>query len=265
MPELPEVEHAASIARAVASGRTITSVSVRHRSQRRGLPARDARSLVGDRVVAVERRGKSQRFQLASGRELRVHFRMTGDWLLPGPGPLPSSVRAVLSFDDGGRLALDDPRALSVLSLCPVPNEDDGLGPDALDPGLTAGRLAMALSSRRIPIKVALLDQAIIAGVGNIYASEALWRSRIDPRIPANRLNRQRLSPLIRAVRTTLNAALKHHARYYGSETGNEVSRFAVYDREGEPCRRCRAPIKRITQAARSTYFCASCQRRSSE
>ena len=261
MPELPEVEHAASIARAVATGRTITSVSVRHPSQRRGLPARHARSLVGDRVVAVVRRGKSQRFQLASGRELRVHFRMTGDWLLPGPGALPRSVRAVLSFDDGGRLALDDPRALSVLSLCAAPDDDDGLGPDALDPGLTAGRLARALSSRRIPIKVALLDQAIIAGVGNIYASEALWRSRIDPRAPANRLTRPRLAALLRAVRTTLNAALQHHARYYGSAEDSEAGRFAVYDREGEPCRRCRSPIKRIIQAARSTYFCASCQK----
>lgn len=262
MPELPEVEHAATIARAVAAGRTITSVSVRHPSQRRGLPARDARSLVGDRVVAVLRRGKSQRFQLASGRELRVHFRMTGDWLVPGPGLLPSSVRAVLAFDDGGRLALDDPRALSVLSLCAVPNDDDGLGPDALDPGLTAARLAEALSSRRIPIKVALLDQGIIAGVGNIYASEALWRARIDPRTPANRLTRRRLAAVLRAIRTTLNAALLHHARYYGSGNDGEAGRFAVYDREGEPCRRCRSPIKRIIQAARSTYFCASCQKR---
>lgn len=213
--------------------------------------------------MAVERRGKSQRFQLASGRELRVHFRMTGDWLLPGPGPLPPSVRAVLSFDDGGRLALDDPRALSVLSLCVVPDDDDGLGPDALDTGFTAGRLKAALSSRRIPIKVTLLDQAIIAGVGNIYASEALWRSRIDPRVPANTLSPQRLSSLLRAVRATLNAALKRHARYYGS--ANEAGRFAVYDREDEPCRRCRSPIKRIIQGARSTYFCDFCQRRGSK
>lgn len=262
MPELPEVEHAAAIARAVAAGRTITSVNVRHPSQRRGLPARHARSLVGDRVVAVVRRGKSQRFQLASGRELQVHFRMTGDWLLPAQGPLPSSVRAVLSFDDGGRLALDDPRALSVLSLCAVPNDDDGLGPDALDPQLTGTRLEAALARRRIPIKVALLDQSVVAGIGNIYASEALWRARIDPRTPANRLTRPRLAALLRAVRATLNAALQHHARYYGSGNDSGAGRFAVYDREGEPCRRCGSPIKRITQAARSTYFCASCQER---
>src|SRR5574341_526817 len=133
MPELPEVERAAAIARTVAVGRTITSFIVRHRSQRRGLPAREARSLVGDRVIAVDRRGKTQRFKLASGRELQVHFRMTGDWIVPGQGRLPRTVRAVVRFDDGGRLALDDPRALSVLSLCAAADEDDGLGPDAID------------------------------------------------------------------------------------------------------------------------------------
>lgn len=261
MPELPEVEHAAAIARDVAVGRTITSVVVRHRSQRRGLPTRMARSLVGDRVVSVQRRGKSQRFRLASGRELRVHFRMTGDWLVPGSRTLPPTVRAVLDFNDGGRLALDDPRALSVLSLCEGPDEDDGIGPDALDAGLTAPQLVGALSSRRIPIKVALLDQSVLAGVGNIYASEALWRSRIDPRIPANRLKAPRLSALLRAVRATLTTALKRQARYYRGETADDSGRFAVYDREGEPCRRCRTPIKRITQAARSTYYCPTCQK----
>jgi formamidopyrimidine-DNA glycosylase len=262
MPELPEVEHAAALAREVAVGRTITSVTLRHRSQRRGLPPRDARSLVGDRVISVERRGKSQRFRLASGRELRVHFRMTGDWLVPAGGPLPRTVRALLSFDDGSRLALDDPRALSVLSLCAVPGEEDGLGPDALDAALTASRLAAALAARRIPIKVALLDQAVVAGIGNIYASEALWRARIDPRIPARQLEVKRLATLLRAIRATLTAEMKRQERHYraGARLGEEEARFAVYDREGKPCRRCRGTIRRITQAARSTYYCPKCQ-----
>jgi formamidopyrimidine-DNA glycosylase len=261
MPELPEVEHAASIARAVAVGRTITSVAVLHPAQRRGLPARDARSLAGDRVVSVERRGKSQRFRLASGRELRVHFRMTGDWLLPDPGPLPRSARAVLEFDDGRRLVLDDPRALSVISLCAAGEDgEDGLGPDALDSAMTARHLAGALASRRIPIKVALLDQSIVAGIGNIYASESLWRARVDPRTPANRLTRERLGLLVRAIRATLKGALKRQQRYYGGGEGSDENRFVVYDREGEPCRRGGGKIKRITQAGRSTYFCPKCQ-----
>ena len=260
MPELPEVEFAAAFARRVAVGRTITSVKVLHPSQRRTLPTRDAKSLIGDRIVDVRRRGKSQRFALASGRELQVHFRMTGDWLQPEPGSLPRSVRAVLTFDDGSRLALDDPRALSVLSLC-VPAEDDDLGPDALDREFTPAHLGQALATRRIPIKVALLDQRIVAGIGNIYASEALWRARIDPRTSANRVKATGLPVLLRAIRATLEAALKRQERYYGAgATTSDASRFAVYDREGLPCRRCRTPIKRITQAARSTYFCSRCQ-----
>jgi formamidopyrimidine-DNA glycosylase len=216
-------------------------------------------------VLAVERRGKSQRFLLASGRALCVHFRMTGDWLVPAPSPLPRSVRAVLAFDDGGRLALDDPRALSVISLCgPGDPEDGTLGVDALDPALTSRHLAGVLASRRIPIKVALLDQSVVAGIGNIYASEALWRARIDPRIPANRLTRARLGSLLQAVRATLKAALQRQQRYYArGQAMPDDGRFAVYDREGEPCRRCRGTIKRITQAARSTYFCPKCQEKS--
>jgi len=260
MPELPEVERAAIIARGIAVGRTITSVTVRHRAQRRGLPAKDARSLVGDRVLAVERRGKSQRFHLESGRDLQVHFRMTGDWAIPGPGPLPPTVRAIIAFDDGSRLALDDPRALSVLSLCDTGRDEDPLGPDATDPALSADYLANALASRRIPIKVALLDQATVAGIGNIYASEALWRARIDPRTPAQQLSRVRLSRLVKAIQATMRDALKRQSRYYGSEDPEPEARFAVYDREGEACRRCRKKIRRITQAARSTYFCGNCQ-----
>jgi formamidopyrimidine-DNA glycosylase len=262
MPELPEVEFAATIARRIAGGRTITSVRVLHPSQRRSLPARDAKSLVGDRILDVRRRGKSQRFALASGRELHVHFRMTGDWLAPGPGSIPRTVRAILTFDDGTSLALDDPRALSVISLHNEPDHDDGMGPDALDPVLRAPDLGRRLATRRIPIKVALLDQRIVAGIGNIYASEALWRARIDPRLPANRVKPARLPALLRAIRATLNQALTRQERYYGSTAdGSGASRFAVYDREGKPCRRCGTPIKRITQAARSTYCCSRCQK----
>ena len=262
MPELPEVEYAVTIARRIAGGRTITSVRVLHPAQRRTLTARDAKSLVGDRILDVRRRGKSQRFTLASGRELHVHFRMTGDWLAPVPGSIPRTVRAILTFDDGSSLALDDPRALSVLALHNEPEGDDGMGPDALDPSLRATDLGARLATRRIPIKVALLDQRIVAGIGNIYASEALWRARIDPRIPANRVKPARLPALLRAIRATLNAALKRQERYYGSsEAWSDASRFAVYDREGKSCRRCRTPIKRITQAARSTYFCPKCQK----
>ncbi len=258
MPELPEVERAAGIARAAVVGRTITSVRVLHPAQRRGLPARAARSLIGDRVEAVVRRGKAQRFRLASGRELRVHFRMTGDWVLLGSGEVPPrAVRAIIALDDGTRLALHDPRALSVISLG-MPEPDEGIGPEATDPALTPARLSAALAGRRIAIKQALLDQAIVAGIGNIYASEALWRARIDPRLPANRLEAPQLRRLVSAIRATMRIAMARHARYYGRDAGE--GRFAVYDREGQRCRRCGANVRRIVQAGRSTYFCLRCQ-----
>jgi len=261
MPELPEVAFAAGVARAVAVGRTITSIQVLHHAQRRVLPARRARLLVGDRVDAVERRGKTQLFRLTSGRVLTVHFRMTGDWVVRAAGEaLPPRARAVLAFDDGVRLVLDDSRALSVIALVePGASLVPGLGPDADDPDFTPASLGAVLATRRIPIKLALLDQRVVAGLGNIYAAEALWSAKIDPRRPANRLRSLRLKRLVAAIRSVLAKATRHAERYYSRGLA-APNRFAVYDREGEPCRRCGSRIKRIVQGARSTYFCAKCQ-----
>jgi formamidopyrimidine-DNA glycosylase len=261
MPELPEVEFAAGVARAVAVGRTITSIRVLHHAQRRALPARRARLLVGDRVNAVDRRGKTQLFRLTSGRVLAVHFRMTGDWAVRAAGEaLPPHARAVFAFDNGVRLVLDDARALAVISMVePGASAVPGLGPDANDPDFTAAALGAALAARRIPIKLALLDQRVVAGLGNIYVAEALWSAKIDPRTPANRLRSLRLKRLVAAIRRVLAKAARHAQRYY-TRGLSAPNRFEVYDREGEPCRRCGARIKRIVQGARSTYFCATCQ-----
>lgn len=263
MPELPEVEAAATLARRAVVGRVITSLRLLHPAQRRRLPARLARSLAGETIVAVERRGKVQRLRLTSGRCLEVHFRMTGDWELPPPAaPLPRHARAVLALEDGTRLVLRDPRALSVLAVRPAGAPlDDGLGPDATDPAFDPPWLARALASRRAPIKPVLLDQRVVAGVGNIYASEALWHARLDPRTPANRLSRADVARLVRAIRRVMATALRHAARYDASDgTGSADGRFAVYDRAGEPCRRCGHAIRRLVQAGRSTYWCAHCQ-----
>ena len=262
MPELPEVEFAAGVARAVAVGRTITSIEVLHRSQRRALPARRARLLVGDRVEAVERRGKTQLLRLTSGRVLTVHFRMTGDWAVRAVGEaLPPHARAVFAFDDGVRLVLDDSRALAVISLVePGAFALPGLGPEANDTGFTAASLGAALAARRIPIKLALLDQRVVAGLGNIYAAEALWHAKIDPRVSAKSLRPVRLDRLVRAIRAVLAKAARHAQRYY-SRGISAPNRFEVYDREGDSCRRCGSRIKRIVQGARSTCFCARCQR----
>ncbi|MFN8571701.1 MAG: bifunctional DNA-formamidopyrimidine glycosylase/DNA-(apurinic or apyrimidinic site) lyase [Gemmatimonadaceae bacterium] len=269
MPELPEVEFAVRIVRRAVTGRTITSATVLHPSQRRALPDEAARSLVGDRIGAVDRRGKHQLLRLTSGRTLHVHFRMTGDWrAIPAPSaqtlvqPVTGHPRFELSFDDGSRLVLDDPRALSAVVLYdagvdPLPS----LGPEATDPAFNATTLAHAVGKRRIPIKVALLDQAVVAGIGNIYASEALWRARLDPRVEAGRLTQAQRQRLVVGVRQTMDKALRDPGRYYGA-AADDPRRFNVYDREGLACRRCRAKIRRLTQAGRSTYFCPSCQKK---
>jgi formamidopyrimidine-DNA glycosylase len=263
VPELPEVEYAARVAREVAVGRVITRLALLHPSHRRALSPRRARGITGDRVVRIDRAGKLQRLLLASGRALEVHFRMTGDWATGKVGdPLPRFARALIEFDDGGRLVLDDPRALSRVTLADhATRGESAVGPDPTQPGFLPARLAAALAGKRVSIKVALLDQRIVAGLGNIYAAEALWYARVDPRAPAGRLTARRISRLTTAIRRVLARATRNVERYYGAASTAAGTRFAVYDREGEPCRRCGSTIARIVQGGRSTYFCPRCQR----
>ncbi len=256
MPELPEIERAARVLREAAVGRTVAAVRLLHRSLARRVPRRVLSSLGGAVIVAVERRGKHQLLRLADGRLLHVHFRMTGDWVIGTAGaPLPRFARAVVDFTDGSRVVLDDPRALSTLDVHPAGAPPDlGLGPEPHDESLTAASLGDALARRRGPIKPVLLDQRVIAGIGNIYAAESLWRARIGPRRPANSLDVKERRVLLRSIRAVIDRATG--ARYRDAADG----RFSVYDHEGDPCRRCRTPIERIVQAGRSTYFCPHCQ-----
>ena len=175
---------------------------------------------------------------------------MNGDWEFGQQGDvLPRFARAVLDFTDGTRLVLVDSRALGTLDL-----HDDGaaldlgLGPDAADPALTAAHLAASLARRRGPVKPALLDQKVIAGLGNIYAAESLWRARIDPRRPAASLTRRRSGAC--APRSRRCSKRASGSRY----TDDDTVRLDVYDREGRKCRRCSGTVSRITQAGRSTF-----------
>jgi formamidopyrimidine-DNA glycosylase len=252
MPELPEVEAAVLVLRAAAEGRTIVRARVMHRSLRaRVAPAR-LRSLVGARVDRIERRGKHQLLHLDDGRAVHAHFRMAGDWVVDrAAAPPPRFARAVVELDDGARIWLVDPRALSTLDVRDATTSLElGLGPEATDPALRPSHLALALSRRRGAIKPVLLDQRLVAGIGNIYAAEALWRARIDPLAPAASLTEPELARLLTAIRGVMRRAL------------GGATQFAVYGREGLPCRRCGNPIARIVQAGRSTYFCAHCQKR---
>jgi formamidopyrimidine-DNA glycosylase len=250
MPELPEVETAVRMLRAAAEGRTIVRARVMHRSLRARISARRARSLAGARVARVERRGKHQLLHLDDGRVVHAHFRMAGDWQVDrAAGPEPRFARALVELDDGVRVWLVDPRALSTLDVREgAAGLKLDLGPEATDPALRASDLARALARRRGAIKPALLDQRVVAGIGNIYAAEALWRARIDPRAPAASLGSGELARLLSAIRHVMRRALAGSAR------------FAVYGREGRPCRRCGTAVARIVQAGRSTYFCPRCQ-----
>lgn len=258
MPELPEVEHAARVLRAATVGHRIARVRVLHPSLRAKLPPADQRRLAGRTVRDVVRRGKHQVIHLADGTALVAHFRMTGDWAIGRVGDSRAPyARAEMEMDDGTRVTLADSRALATLvrtddpsSVLPV------LGPEPDDPMLTPATLAASLARRRGAIKPALLDQRVLAGVGNIYAAEGLWRARIDPRAAARSLDSALLARLLAGIRTVLRLAPA--ARY---QSNRATSRWNVYDREGLTCRRCGGTVRRIVQAGRSTYFCPHCQK----
>ena len=256
MPELPEVEAAMEVLRSRAHGRTITRVRLLHPAMRRRLTPSQLRALSNARIARVERRGKHQLLHLDDGRILHAHFRMNGDWeLVPTGSALPKFARAVLDFDDGSSLVFVDSRALGTIDLHPAGAELDlGLGPDAADPTWTAAQLADALAKKRGPIKPALLDQRLVAGLGNIYAAESLWRARISPRLSCAELTRAQVVTLRKAIAAVIIRATG--SRY----TDDDTVKLDVYDREGLPCRRCKTPIARVVQAGRSTYFCPKCQ-----
>ena len=256
MPELPEVEAAMQDLRRRAVARTIARVRLLHPAMRRGLSAARARSLAGVMLERAERRGKHQLLHLSDGRVLHAHFRMNGQWEYGAvTDALPRFARAVLEFTDGSRVAFVDSRALGTIALHAAGTLLDlGLGPDAADAAWTAGQLQAALATRRGPIKPALLDQKLVAGLGNIYAAESLWRARIGPRTASRTLTPAQVKALRKAIAAVLARATG--ARY----TDDSTVKLDVYDREGLPCRRCKAAIQRIVQAGRSTYFCPDCQ-----
>lgn len=261
MPELPEVEFAVRRLRRVIRGRVIEQLRAHHASQSRHLPTRDIRRVEGQRVKSVERRGKHQLVHLANGATLLIHFRMNGDWVLDRRDrALPPHARVTFDLDDGRRAVLVDSRALCTVTYhAPDAPVELGLGPEPEDPALTAPLFRARLSGKRGPIKAVLLDQAVVAGVGNIYAAEACWHARISPRAVTATLSAARVMRLLQGIRLALADGHVNAGRYH---RGERQIPFSVYDREGEPCARCDSAIRRIVQAGRSTYFCAKCQAR---
>ncbi len=263
MPELPEVEAAAGQLRQAALGRTIRVVEPLHPALARSLPPVACQGLAGRTIAAVARRAKIQLVTFDDGQVLEVHFRMTGDWAFgAGTDPIPATERLRIHCTDGSRVSLIDARALAVLRLHP-PGELHlpPLGPEPLTEAFTVEAFREALASRRGPIKPVLLDQRVVAGVGNIYAAEALWLARIHPSRVAAALSRPRLLALRDAIREVLATAPV--GRYYATAeaVGAEDVHWRVYGREGAPCLRCARSIRRLMHAGRSSYYCPGCQR----
>lgn len=263
MPELPEVEYAASRLREAALGRTVASVKVLHPALRRSLTPAAGRALVGRRITDITRRAKIQLVTFDDGRVLEVHFRMTGDWeFTRGDEPAPKYERARFSFTDGTHLSLTDSRAFAVMRVhAPGALRLPALGPEPLSDEFGVAEFARALSTRRGPIKPTLLDQKLVAGVGNIYAAEALWVARIHPARVASSLSLARVTALRDAIQEVLRTAPA--GRYYALDEDGRTREEAwrVYGKEGEACVRCGKTIKRISQAGRSTFYCGGCQR----
>jgi formamidopyrimidine-DNA glycosylase len=273
VPELPEVETVRTTLEPVLVGRTFERVAIDDpRLTRPFDPQLVARELEGERVASVERRGKYLVVRFESGRVLLVHLRMTGSFRHV-PAGVPAAAphtRAVVSLDDGSDVTYRDVRRFGTWLLV-EPSELDTylaarLGEEPLARGFGPAALAARLANRRAPLKAALLDQRTLAGLGNIYVDEALWRARLHPLRPANSLDDDEVRALHRGIRAALRmgiarqgATLRDYAQPDGSR-GSMQHEFKVYGREGEPCDRCGTPIAKTRAGGRGTWYCPTCQ-----
>jgi formamidopyrimidine-DNA glycosylase len=295
MPELPEVETIVRRLSESVPGRRIERAEILRANIVRGTPRRFVRGLEGARVERIRRRAKFIVAELENGRVWVTHLRMSGRYLVvPGSrrngraggrprawrgkvsdgAYLPEYTRAVFTLDDGTRILYIDARTLGGMELVSASEWEErsaALGPEPLEPGFTPEVLESRLATSRQPVKPFLLDQTRIAGIGNIYAVEALWRARVSPRRKARNVGPVRARRLHRAIVEVLEEALGSSGTSLGStyldytdgdgEPGRFYELLNVYDREGLPCPRCGTFIRRIVQAQRSTYYCPGCQR----
>jgi len=258
MPELPEVEVAVRKLRPRIAGKTIRDVSVRRLRVIAPTSERDlVRMLKGARFVSLQRRAKYLVFRLRRRNAtftLLGHLGMSGDmYVLPREQPEPKHAAVVLALDKE-KFVYEDTRYFGRFTLDARPL--DYLGPEPLGKDFHLDEFARALRRSSQSIKVKLLDQCLVAGLGNIYASEALFRARINPRLAARRLKDDHIARLWKAIPRVLE-----HAIRFGTTRGDGyIDRLAVYDRKDKPCRVCKTPIRRIVQGGRSTYFCPKCQ-----
>ena len=276
MPELPEVEMVARELQRRIAGRTIVQADLRREKLAPDVPpAAFAEQLAGACVLSVHRRGKHILIDLQNGRTLIVHLRMSGRFFLLSPDEVdPKFSHAVFYLDEGGRLVFDDQRHFGMMKIVDTgkiaeTREIAKLAPEPFSDDFSAVYLTERVWSSARILKEILLDQTKVCGVGNIYASEALFLSGIDPRKRGKRVSIVRCGGLHENIRAVLAEAidsaesLQAHPTIIGEAVyGNgSDTRWRVYDRENQPCLVCGTSIRRITQGSRSTYFCPKCQK----
>jgi len=277
MPELPEVELIARSLDSLVKGRTIvTAELLRERLAPSTSPALFAQNLADSGINFVHRRGKHILFDLGRGNTLMVHLRMSGRFsLLPAERENPKFTHAVFHFGDDFRLVFDDQRHFGLMKI--VKTSDLGLAkelarlaPEPFSDEFSLDYLRIALSKSKRSLKEFLIDQTRVCGLGNIYASEAMFTAGINPRRPANRVSRKAAARLYESIRAVLSEAISYAANLRVDPENLEGNYFSasdepswqVYDRENQPCRICKTPIIRLKQGGRSTYLCPNCQRR---
>ena len=270
MPELPEVETTVRGLRKILEARRLTSVTPRRADLRREIPEDLGQRLIGAIVIGLGRRAKYGLIETDRGDTLIFHLGMSGRWRID-PAELGKHDHLVIETEDGHRLVLNDPRRFGSLDLVRTVAVAEwppfkAIGPEPLDGQVTGSWLRARFAGRRAAVKLLLLDQRIVAGLGNIYVCEALFRAQIDPRKEAGKASRKKLDALAEAIPAVLleaiaagGSSLRDFAAPDG-ELGYFSKRFDVYGREGQPCG-CGGKVRRIAQGGRSTFFCPSCQR----
>lgn len=271
MPELPEVETTVRGLAHVLEGKRIRHVEIRRADLRRAFPPDLGQRLTGSRVISLGRRAKYGLVHTDRGDTMVFHLGMSGAWRVD-PGDLGKHDHLLIETEEGRRLHLRDPRRFGSVDL--ISTELLGqwpafaeLGPEPLGGTIDGAWLKRKFAGRTAAVKLLLLDQRIVAGLGNIYVCEALFRARIDPRKAAGKVSKAKLDALAQAIPAVLEEAisaggstLKDFAAPDG-ELGYFSKQFDVYDREGEVCRSCGGKVKRIVQGGRSTFYCPACQR----
>ncbi len=278
MPELPEVETVMRGLRARLEGRRLARAELRRGDLRWAAPEGLAARLAGRRVLGFRRRAKYILMRLDGGESVLLHLGMSGRMVVTEGEVAPiAHEHLVLETEDGGRVGFVDPRRFGSVHLVPTPEEDQhrllaGLGPEPLEPGFTGAVLAESLKGRNTPLKAALLDQRVVAGLGNIYVCEALFRAGLSPRRRAGSVGGARAARLVQAIKATLadaiaagGSSLRDYVQPSG-ELGYFQHAWKVYGRAGEPCERCPGippcpGISRLVQAGRSTFYCPRTQR----